>query len=222
MGKEGLDDLLRYNNERYKGFIDQPFFQMISSGDLHKDEKKRHCFFNHMQIFADHFQTMIYARQATCQDNRFYPTFLEHLKEEMDHDSLLRDRKEVKTVWDPVLAAVATWFTYQMLALDNVEKAALMHLVLETAGEFYHRFSDKVLGVFLNSDYYEIHAETDEKHVAMIIDLLKGYPAFVYQRLYQLLGEGWDMINTMVSRVYTLVNELTPVDKEIESVLTEN
>src|SRR3990167_9971151 len=90
-----LESLLSFNETYYQLFTSQPFFKMIESGLLNQNEKKRNIFFNCVQIFSDHFQTMLQMRQATCRDEKFYPTFLAHLLEELGHDDLLRQRKAI-------------------------------------------------------------------------------------------------------------------------------
>lgn len=200
-----VDTLLRNNEQYYHIFQQKPFFKMIADGLLNQDEKKRNAFFNYVQIFSDYFQTMMQTRQASCRDDKFYPVFLAHFIDELGHDDLLRQRKNSSKTWDPILAAVCTWFVHQMQVLDNIEKAVVMHLVLEKTGDFYHTLAMTKLSQHIESDYYEVHAEHDENHSTMILDLLPGYPDFVYQRLNKLLDESWRMMFAMVDRVYELV-----------------
>lgn len=200
-----VDSLLKFNELYYHTFQQRPFFKIIATGLLNQDEKKRNAFFNYVQIFSDYFQTMMQTRQASCRDDKFYPVFLAHFMDELGHDDLLRQRENINEKWDPILAAVCTWFVHQMQVLDNIEKAVVMHLVLEKTGDFYHSLANKNLSQHVKSDYYEVHAEHDEDHSSMILDLLPGYPDFVYQRLNKLLDESWRMMFTMVDRVYELV-----------------
>ncbi|PIZ04346.1 MAG: hypothetical protein COY58_04790 [Gammaproteobacteria bacterium CG_4_10_14_0_8_um_filter_38_16] len=199
------ESLLLSNEQYYHTFTQKPFFKMIASGLLNQDEKKRDAFFNYVQIFSDYFQTMMQTRQAACRDEKFYFTFLTHFMDELGHDDLLRQRQKITQVWDPILVAVCTWFVHQMQVLDNIEKAVVMHLVLEKTGDFYHSLANKKLSQHIESNYYEVHAEHDEDHTTMILDLLPGYPDFVYQRLNKLLYESWHMMYTMVDRVHELV-----------------
>lgn len=200
-----VDTLIQINEQYYHAFTQRPYFEMIGSGLLNRDEKKRNMFFNCVQIFSDYFQAMMYTRQAACFDEKFQSVFLKHFLDELGHDDLLRQRKEKAKTWDPIIVAVSTWFIHQMQVLDNIEKAVVMHLVLEKTGDFYHSLAHKVLGQHVDSDYYEVHAEHDEDHSAMITDLLPGYSASTYQRLYQLIQHSWAMMNTMVDRVHELV-----------------
>lgn len=200
-----LGALLSRNETYYQIFISRPFFKMIESGLFNQDEKKKVMFFNYMQIFSDYFQTMIQIRQATCRDEKFYATFLRHFMDELGHDDLLRQRSQITPVWDPILVAVSTWFVHQMQVLDNIEKAVIMHLVLEKTGDYYHSLGSKTLSRHMQSNYYETHAELDDDHTSMVLDLLPGYPEFTYQRLSRLLQESWMMMYTMVDRVHELV-----------------
>lgn len=200
-----VESLLVENENHFLYFSKRPYFEMIKNGELNHDEKKRQLFFNCVQIFSDYFQKMILTRQANCSDNRFYPVFFKHFLDELGHDDLLRQRETKTVLWDPILVAVSTWFVHQMQVLDNIEKAVVMHLVLEKTGDFYHSLANNVLGKYIQSDYYEVHAEHDEDHASMITDLLPGYPEFVYDRLFILIRESWSMMNAMVDRVYELV-----------------
>lgn len=200
-----VDTLLQRNEQYYEKFKTRPFFALIKSDMLNTDEKKRDTFFSLVQLFSDYFQTMIQSRQANCRDPKFYDTFLTHFMEELGHDELLRQRKNKSQTWDPVIAAVCTWFIHQMQVLDNIEKAVVMHLVLEKTGDYYHTVGNNALSQHMQSEYYAVHAEHDEDHSAMIMDLLPGYPDFVYDRLAQLIDESWQMMYTMVDRVYELV-----------------
>lgn len=201
-----LDELLDFNEQCFTRFKERPLFVAIKEGLFEKDEKKRLICFDYLQIFTDGFQKMLYARQASCSDEKFAPVFLEHLKEEIGHNDLFRDRDKVTKKYDPVLDAVCTWFIYQMLTLDNVEKTVVMHLVIESTGDYYHKVASN-LSKFLHSDYYSVHNEHDEQHVAMGINLLRGYPPFVYDRIKQLIDQSWLQMITMVDRVYFLINQ---------------
>lgn len=200
-----MDALLHCNEDYYRQFISRPFFKVIENGLLNQDEKKKKLFFDYMQIFADYFQEMLQMRQATCKDEKFYAVFLKHFLEELGHNELFQQSNTRKKLWDPILVAVSTWFVHQMQVLDNIEKAVVMHLVLEKGGDFYHSLGDKILSQHIQSNYYQIHAKVDEDHTAMVLELLPGYSASTYQRLNQILKESWSMLYTMVDRVHELV-----------------
>lgn len=200
-----LEDLVAYNDSYYSVYKKRPFFQMIRDGVLNNNDVKRKIFFNYMQIFAENFQFMMHARQASCRDERFSPVFLQHLHEEIGHDNLLKQRDDYEELFDPILAGVGVWFVHQMSVLDNVEKTAVMHLVVEMAGDYYHSVADERLSRYLKSDYYAIHAEHDEDHCQMGLELMRGYPPFVHKRLKKLIRESWSMMYTMLDRVHALV-----------------
>lgn len=199
--------LLAQNEKYYAFFKEKPFFKMIRSGVLKQDTKKRILFFNLVQIFSDYFQIMMQSRQASCRDEKFSAVFLQHFHEELGHDHLLRQRDTITSEWDPIIVAVCTWFVQQMQVLDNIEKAVVMHLVLEKTGDYYHALGNQYLSQHVQSDYYEVHAEHDEDHSNMIMTLLPGYPEFTYQRLHRILHESWEMMYTMVDRVHARVME---------------
>ncbi len=199
-----LEELMNYNAKRYQQFIAKPFFEIIADGTLNNN-RRRAKFLNALQIFSDNFQYVMFTRQATCRDEHYSPVFLSHLKDEIGHDDLLRKREHVKAEKDPILKAISAWFSYQMFILDNVEKAAIVHLVLETTGDYYHNFARAKLAEAVNSDYYEVHAVHDSDHAEMGIELIKTAGLKTYYRLHEIIEEAWNMMDAMVDRVYELV-----------------
>lgn len=200
-----FNDLLEYNNQRLKDFVARPFFKMIVDGTL-DDAKKRQVYLDSLQIWTEGNQTLLFGRQATCHDLSFKPTFLRHLQEEVGHDDLYNDRAEKSEFKDPIMSAVTTWFLHQMFVLDNAEKAAIIHLVIESASDEYHKVAKPHLAKYINDAYFQAH-EGDVAHVAMGHALLQGYSPKVYQRLRDVIEEAWDMVISMVDRVTYLVQK---------------
>ena len=86
-------------------------------------------------------QTLLFSRQATTRDPAFEATFLQHMHEEMGHEVLHRSRADGSgtetKARDPLMEAITNWFAYQMYVLDNAEKTAIIHLVIERASAAY-------------------------------------------------------------------------------------
>jgi hypothetical protein len=144
-------------------------------------------------------------RQALCTDPRYRLTFRDHLDEELGHDRLIADRDGAEEVWDPVLEGTLVWFTHQMVTLDNVEKAALVHLVLEAAGDKFHSVAAPVLARHVNSGYFAEHAALDAGHAELGRALLRDQHASVYARLLQIVEQGWDMLEAASQRMVEIV-----------------
>jgi hypothetical protein len=99
------------------------------------------------------------------------------------------------------MEAITNWFTYQMFVLDNTEKAAIVHLVIENASAAYHERSMPVLGKYMKNEYFEVHVEADSEHARMGEELLRNESPRTYARLRHIVGEAWDMIGAMTDRL---------------------
>jgi quercetin dioxygenase-like cupin family protein len=202
-----LDALLDYNNARLLRVESSDWFKMSSDGTLN-DLQCRKRFLACLQTFSRHFQAIMFARQATCADDSFRVAFLRHLQAEIGHDELLGDGQEVPdALWDPVIEAVSSWFVSRMHVLDNCEKAAVVHLVLETIGEKFHVVLSKTMQEFSSSPYFKEHAVADGEHVELGLDLLRNLHPRVYARLREVVGQAWDMFEILADRMLQLVRE---------------
>ena len=202
----GLRDLMDHNAVRIERFLNRRFFRMIEDGTL-QDEQRRGTFLACLQRISREFQTIMLTRQAFCRDPRYYAAFRHHLEDEFGHDKLMSQRPDSREIKDTILDAILAWFAFQMVVLDNAEKAALMHLVLEAAGDHFTTRAAPVLGPHVPSGFFEIHAELDEGHAAMGEELLLNQHPASYERLKELVDEGWEMIYAMTGRMVSLVEE---------------
>jgi hypothetical protein len=177
---------------------------MIRDGTL-DDPARRDTFLACVQRFSRAFQATLFARQAFCADPIYYRIFLKHLDDEYGHDRLIARRPEAREMQDTLFEAILSWFPQQMLLLDNVDKAVLVHLVLETAGDYFHSMALPYLGHHVESPYFETHAECDPEHATMAMGLLDEHHESTYRRLVGLVDDGWDMLLQMMGRTVKLV-----------------
>lgn len=211
---KGLVDLLAYNSKRLEGFKARPIFGLLQDGTL-LDPRARAVYFRHLQIWVNGNQRLLFTRQATCQNPKYEPVFLQHFQEEIGHDLLHRedDSAEVKETEAPakdaILEAITDWFTHQMYMLDDAEKTAIIHLVIENASEAYHRNAAPVLKDYVKNDYFELHVEGDASHAAMGIALLSEESERTYSRLIEVVGHAWDMLEAMTDRVVEITRGAT-------------
>ncbi len=196
--------LVAHNKSLLAEVIANPYFTLLRENAL-DNPKARQVFLDNIQVFSDFFQHMLFIRQATCLDPAFEAIFLEHLQEEFGHDKLLAARKIKHKSHDVILQATSMWFCQQMFILDNLEKTALVHLVLEVSGAYYHNLAKDKLGIDVESDYYEIHTQVDDIHAEMGEKLLQGHHPEVYKRLHNVIFKGWHMLDAMTRRVAELV-----------------
>ncbi len=200
-----LEHLLARNEVRAQLSIEGPAFQLLRNGAL-DGVRSRARFIDSIRVFSDAFQTILLTRQATCFDEAYIRTFHEHFTEELGHNELLTVTENRKAPSDPVLRATSLWFCHQMLVLDNIGKAALVHLVLETAGHYFHTLAEPVLSADVNAGYFHVHAEADDDHKDVAIELLEGQHPHTYRRLHRIIEDGWDVFDTMMARVAHLVD----------------
>ncbi len=201
-----LQQLLDYNQQRLQIFLKCSLFTLIQDGTL-ADAKKRQIFLDSLQIWTEGNQILLLSRQATCCDPNFQTIFLKHFQEEIGHDELYNDRTNKSTVKDAIMTAITTWFVHQMFVLDNIEKATIIHLVIESASDVYHKITQPNLAPYIKDAYFKAH-DVDAQHIAMGVQLLSGYSSKVYQRLYTIIEDAWDMLTAMVDRVFYLVNNV--------------
>lgn len=204
----GLPQLVAHNRERLAEFRRKPLFELIQDGTL-GDPKKRKTFLDALQIWVDGNQTLLFSRQASCRDPSYEPIFFQHMLEEMGHEKLHARREDAasratSTLRDPALEAITAWFPYQMLLLDNIEKAAIIHLVIENASIAYHELAKPHLSRYVNTEYFDVHIEADGGHAALGEELLRGQDARTYLRLKEVIDEAWDMLGAMTDRVVEL------------------
>jgi hypothetical protein len=183
--------------------LDGPFFRLLREGAM--DARRRTVFRDSLRVFSDAFQTIMFTRQATCRDNVFANLFLDHFREELGHNDLLHTSGSERAASDPVLRATSAWFCHQMLVLDNIGKAALVHLVLETAGYHFHQIASRAFAQDVSSAYFEVHSGADEEHMTVAIKLLERQHPETYRRLHRVIEDGWNMFHAMGKRIAELV-----------------
>jgi len=199
-----LGQLLARNAVRMHAAFDNPFFQLLRSGELRKPNR-RGIMREALRVFSDAFQTILFTRQATCRDERFMSAFHEHLTEEIGHNELLKVRTRSRATTDPILRASSVWFCHQMLLLDNSGKAVI-NLVLETAGYHFHTLASDVLASDESAEYFKVHAEDDEAHMETGLATLADLHPENYKKLHETLESAWDMFEVMSGRIAHLVN----------------
>lgn len=202
-----LNDLLAHNQKRLKQFKQHRALNMLIDGTL-SDSNKRKAYLETLDVWVKKNQALLIARQATCDDPKYADTFAQHMSEEVGHDDLYANRQHYQPGDDIVIDAIASWFVHQMFILDNCEKAALIHLVIEHGSDYYHKLARPLLANDVNDQYFKEH-EADSAHSAMGKDLLKNLSNQKYARLCTIIDKGWDMLDAMLSRLAECVDATT-------------
>jgi len=193
-----LEGLLEYNAARLEEFQNRAIFELWSDGTL--DDPTRHAKYRDaLRSWISKSSALLLVRQANCSDAKYTPSFLAQLVEEWGRGILVDPaliRVSEGAGRDPVLSALADWFTRQMYVLDNVEKVAIVDLVVTGANAALGR-SDDGCRVWAHG-YAERAAETSL--------LLRGEAPHTYARLHQIVAEAWDMVGALTDRVVELTN----------------
>jgi hypothetical protein len=198
-----LETLLERNRKRAEQALESPFYVLLRDGLLNtRDKRSAAC--EAIRVFSDSFQTFLFTRQAMCRDDGYFAAFHGHLLEELGHNDLLQVEGNPRIARDPILRATSVWFSHQMLKLDNAGKA-VVNLVLETSGYYFHTLAKPVFADGSSATYFSAHAEADEEHMDLGVDLLGGLHPDTYRRLLELLDESWDMLQTVTTRFAELV-----------------
>jgi mannose-6-phosphate isomerase-like protein (cupin superfamily) len=197
-----FEHLVMRNEVRMSEALQTPFFALLRDGKLSKGERaiSREV----LRVFSDAFQTFLFLRQATCRNEEYRGPFLAHLNEELGHNELLSVSRHARVWGDPILKATSSWFCHQMLVLDNAGKA-VVNLVLETAGFHFHTLAAPVFSEDVSAHYFNVHAEEDEHHKEVAVDLLRGEHPETYRRLSKVLEHTWDMFDTLTRRFAYLI-----------------
>lgn len=201
-----LTALLEYNGKRLNEFVQRPIFDVLSDGTL-EDPLRRKAYLDSMQVWLDGNQALLLSRQANCAEPTYARLFARHLEQGLAQGALKKARHFESTrerLRDPVLEATTNWFSYQMYLLDNAEKTALVHLVIETANAAYQQHAEPVLAKYVSDQFFGTPPSTGFDPAALGQELLKNESARSYARLQQITGEAWDMIGAMTDRVVEL------------------
>ncbi|MDF1758058.1 MAG: hypothetical protein P1U74_07145 [Legionellaceae bacterium] len=196
-----LDYILSKNKTYVDAFNKSPLMELIQSTNI-DNSKSRALLLDCIQVFSNYFQKTVMLRSTLNEENQYLKIAREHLEEEFGHDiSLLRDRNQKAPFWDPILDACSCWFSWKMLTLDNAEKTLLVHLVLEASANIFFVKAHNIMVKYDETDYFKIHAEVDEHHSTMGLELLRDLREVDYQALAKVQSEGWDMLNAVCNRI---------------------
>lgn len=204
-GPVALQELLAFNEQLLQRHKRLRCFRFFTDGTL-EDAAKREIFLACLQALARHFQETIFMRQAHCAAEPYRTLFMRHFREEVGHDDVLRaDRNRSDEMWDPIIEGVGAWFTSRMANLDNIEKTAIVHLVLESSGAYMGSLSRKTMPRFGSANYFELHDELDDSHVTLALAPLRQQASETLIRLRTVIEQAWRMIDTWADRVASLV-----------------
>lgn len=199
-----LKYLLSKNKAFAHAFTKSSLMTLIRSTQMDEAQNRKQLL-DCIQVFSNYFQKTVMLRSVLNDNHLFGDIIHQHLVEEFGHDvSLMNDRKDRPPKWDPILDACSCWFSWKMLTLDNSEKTVLVHLVLEASAHLFFIEAHKIMAKYTETDYFKIHAEVDEDHENMGINLLEGLREIDYKSLVEIQQQGWDVLNSVCDRIAEL------------------
>lgn len=197
--EHGFQDLLRYNESRSIEFASHPLITLLHDGTL-DDPRQRSAYRRSMRDWKAILSNLLLWRQASCTSELYRIAFWEDVANEK-----LLGTSPAGPPEDVVLAAIDSWFSYQMLSVDDLDKAAISYLVIENARAQYHRALVKAARPEPSSppsNYPD--ASISEERMERRLSLFRGQAPQTYTRLRTIVGEAWDMVNAMGDRVVAL------------------
>lgn len=206
-----LRELIRFNQEFMESHLANPIFAFIG-GEHVEDKRKRARLLDAIQVWSNFYQKMVRLRSCLSSKPVFGEAAEVHLAEEFQHNvHLAKDRGEdAAPLWDPVLEAGSSWFVWKMFALDDAERAALVHLVLEGGSTVFHARANKVMARYDETRHFGVHDEADQGHLEIGFKVLEGLPDAKYPELRNVVKEGWGMLNLICARMAELAVEARP------------
>src|SRR3990167_11445814 len=199
--KNNLNSILEKNKIYAAEFSNSKLLQIIQDNIMQNSES-RSKLLSCIQVFSNYFQKTVMLRTALNENNQYLRIAREHLSEEFGHDiSLMHDRHDKEAIWDPVLEACSSWFTWKMMTLDNIEKIVLIHLVLEASANIFFVKANQIMQHYSETNYFEIHAVVDFEHESMGLELLQDLREIDYKNLIRIQRQGWDVLHVACERM---------------------
>lgn len=192
-----LASLLEYNDQRLQQFRQRALFELIVSGTLDDPIRRATCR-DALRLWAAHSARLLLVRQAGCTDPKFVQVFMSEVTAELERGTSVAHAvtsPSSRNFRDPTLRAFADWFTRQMYLLDNVEKVAVLDLVVVSANAALGQIDEACR-------FWEDRAES-------LFDaslLLRGQSSRSYARLHSIVAEAWDMLGAMTDRIVEVTN----------------
>lgn len=140
-----LEALIKMNEKHMGEYLSNPIFKFIEGSDV-SDSAKRSTLLDAIQVWSNFYQKMVRLRSVVSSNPKYSDASETHLAEEFQHNlHLANDRgSQSKNIWDPALEAGSSWFVWKMFTLNDDERAALVHLVLEGSSTIFHDKAHKL------------------------------------------------------------------------------
>lgn len=197
--------LLQTNDKHAERFRLNPIFSQKIEKCLIRPDKVailKDC----LQVMSNSFQRLMFARMALYHDKRFKTMFLEHLLEELGHDTdLEKERNNKPLPFDPVLEASTSWFYAKNFQLDDSQRVVMIQMVLEKGAHIFYEHFTEVLGRENSSAHISLHSHADEDHDSLGVELLEDESPRKLRDMHELLSESWSMLELYLGRMSEII-----------------
>lgn len=213
--KASLTDLILERNKDFANEYQKNGLMQLVKSPLIENRLTAESLLDAIQVLSDYFQKVVMLRNVLCDNSYILAITTQHLNEEFGHNqSLLKDRNNRPPVWDPILEATSSWFVWKMFTLDNDQKSVLIHLVLESSANIFFTAAFQIMNKHYDTDYFIKHANLDEGHEEMGIELIRGVSLQRKADLFLIQEQGWEMMNQACNRIAQLaIENSTPISK---------
>lgn len=201
-----FEKLKASNEEKFQELKKLPIFNIPSEAFLESPAMKRKLL-DCLQIMSRNFQTLMFSRVALANSIEYKKVYIEHLQDELGHDTELEAERGVHNtpLWDPILEASTSWFLSQNYMIDDPKRIIMISMILEKcAGAFYGHFAN-ILKDELRSDHIENHSEADPYHENLGLDLIKNDCELRLEEFTEFQAKAWDILFLYLERKGELV-----------------
>lgn len=197
--ESAIDKLLNRNKQHLDAYSRSGLMQLLDSVAIH-NRSLQEVLLDCLQTWSDYFQRLLLLRAALSQHSEHQCVAVDHLRDELGHNDNLRAQRGGKhgKIWDATMQSVMEWFKHRMMVASDIEKTILMHLVIETSGEVFHK---KAAAIFRKMPHFQEHGDDDGDHAAYGIALLKTTTSAEVKDLFDPLDEAWQMMTLLCDRM---------------------
>ena len=174
--------------------------ELVKTNAIRDDQRLKACLLDVLQVWSDHFQKLIRIRSAAARAPEFCVLADQHMIEEFGHNEILAELRgnHPVDIWDPTLESTAAWFAERMARGSDTDTTILMHLVIEEAGDVFHRYGARV---FPDAKHFEVHGVLDDDHAEMGLEVLRQHSPEPVEHMVRVLEQGWAMMNILCNRM---------------------
>jgi len=197
------------NEKKFQELESLPIFR-IPQKDFEKNPLLKRRLLDCLQVMSHRFQTLMFSRVSLTNSSDYKKIFMEHLLDELGHDTSLEEERGQKGVdlWDPVLDASTSWFLSQVYTIDDPKRIIMVSMVLEKcAGKFYGHFAEILKGG-LESSHIENHCDADPYHETLGLNLIEKDCESRLAEFIEFQGKAWDIMILYLKRTGELVSEV--------------